>query len=71
MVGHLYDHFGFKTIFYVLMVINAFNGVICYQVKMITWLYFLCIELNYLVIAGTFAVFPAAVIKTFGIFYGP
>ena len=70
-VGHMYDHFGFKLIFNVLMVINALNGLVCYHVKMITWLYFLCIELNYFVIAGTFAVFPAAVVRTFGIFYGP
>jgi len=32
-VGALYDHHGFKKIFYVLMSINAFNALFCYQVR--------------------------------------
>ena len=70
-VGHFYDVLGFKPIFNFLMVINIANGLLCYQLKMATVAYVACIELNYLVLGGIFAVFPAPVIKTFGIYYGP
>ena len=70
-IGLLYDYFGFKKIFNVLMIINTINGVFCYQVRNTMWIYILCVELTYLVLAGVFAVFPAAVVKTFGLKYGP
>ena len=70
-VGQLYDKLGFKPIFFTLMIFNIINGLICYRVKEITWAYIICIEMNYLVIGGIFSVFPAPVIKTFGLFYGP
>ena len=53
------------------MIINAINAVFCYQVRDIMWIYIICIELNYLVLGGIFAVFPASVVKTFGLKYGP
>jgi MFS family permease len=70
-VGHLYDRLGFKPILNALMAINIANAMFCYQLKMLTVPYVACIELNYLVLGGIFAVFPAPVIKTFGIYYGP
>ena len=70
-IGTLYDYLGFKKIFSVLMILNAINGVVCYQVRDTMWIYIICVELNYLVLAGIFAVFPAAVIKTFGLKHGP
>ena len=54
-----------------LMIINAINAVVCYQVREIMWIYIICIELNYLVLAGIFSVYPASVVKTFGLKYGP
>jgi hypothetical protein len=53
------------------MFLNFANGLICYRVKTISWAYITCIEFNYLVIGGIYSVFPAPVIKTFGIYYGP
>lgn len=53
------------------MALNVINGLLCYHLKMLTVPYFIAIELNYLVLGGIFAVFPAPVIKTFGIYYGP
>jgi peptidoglycan/LPS O-acetylase OafA/YrhL len=53
------------------MFLNFANGLICYRVKTISWAYIICIELNYLVIGGIYSVYPASVIKTFGIYYGP
>lgn len=70
-VGALYDKLGFKPIFTVLMLINTFNAFICYHVRKVMWLYIICIELNYVVLAGIFALFPAPAIKTFGPKYGP
>jgi len=70
-IGALYDKLGFKLIFIVLMVINTANAFICYHVRKIMWLYIVCIELNYVVLAGIFALFPAPAIKTFGPKYGP
>ena len=53
------------------MTINALNAVICYEVKEIEWAYIICIELNYVVVAGIYALFPAPAMKTFGFKYGP
>ena len=70
-VGHLYDRHGFKAIFNFLMTINTLNGLVCYQVKTIPWLYIICIELNYVVLGGIYPMFVAPVNKTFGLKYGP
>ena len=43
----------------------------CYAVRHITSLYFVTIQLNYLVSAGIFALFPTAVYNTFGSEMGP
>jgi len=65
-IGALYDKVGFRFIFAILMVVNAANAFICYHVRETMWLYIICIELNYMVLAGIFALFPAPAIKTFG-----
>lgn len=65
-VGSLYDYLGFRIIYFVLMVINIANSVICYPAVSIPWLYFLCIQLNYFVIGGVFSLFPAPATNTFG-----
>lgn len=65
-VGYLYDILGFRILFFVLMVINIANSVICYPAVNIPWLYFLCIQLNYFVIGGVFSLFPAPATNTFG-----
>lgn len=70
-VGALYDYLGFRPIFTFLMVVNALNAFICYHVRKVMWLYIICIELNYFVLAGVFSLFPAPAIKTFGPLYGP
>lgn len=70
-VGALYDKVGFRPIFAVLMVINTVNAFFCYHVRKVMWLYVICIEMNYFVLAGIFSLFPAPAIKTFGPLYGP
>ena len=69
--GQLYDKVGFKPIFTFVMFLNMIIGVVCYQVKSITWAFITCIEFNYMVLGSIYSVFPAPVIKTFGIYYGP
>lgn len=41
--GYLYDICGFKTLFNVLMIINAVNSFLSYNMKTIAWAYFGCI----------------------------
>jgi MFS family permease len=69
-VGSLYDKFGFKRIFYVLMTFNIITSFGSYAVRHTTSLYFVAIQLNYLVSAGIFALFPTAVYNTFGTDFG-
>lgn len=68
--GALYDKYGFKPLFYTLMSIGTINSIICYPARHVPWLYFICILLNYMVLAGLFATFPTPVAKTFGPQYG-
>jgi MFS family permease len=68
--GALYDKFGFKKLFFILCVINIINSAGCYPARQITWLYFICIQLNYFTLAGIFAIFPVSVANTFGKKYG-
>lgn len=68
--GALYDIYGFKRLYIILLSINVVNGLICYYARTITWLYFICILLDYLVIAGVFAIFPVPVATTFGSKFG-
>lgn len=68
--GALYDIYGFKRLYIILLSINVINGLICFYARSVTWLYFICIMLNYLVIAGVFAIFPVPVATTFGSKYG-
>jgi MFS-type transporter involved in bile tolerance (Atg22 family) len=70
-VGSMYDKYGFKKIFYGLMTLNMITSSACYSVRGITWLYFVSIQLNYMVTAGIYALFPTAVYNTFGTLYGP
>ena len=53
------------------MFLNMVTSFSCYSVRHITWLYFIAIQMNYLVCAGIFALFPTAVYNTFGTLYGP
>lgn len=52
------------------MVINIVNSAIAYNARNKETLYFICIQLNYLVLAGIFALFPTPVASTFGPLYG-
>ena len=65
-VGSLYDYLGFRLIFFILVIINITNSLICYWAVNYAWLYFMCIQLNYLFIGGVFSLFPAPASKTFG-----
>lgn len=68
--GALYDKFGFRPLFMVLMTICTVNSVICYPARVIPELYFVCILVNYMVMAGVFATFPTPAAKTFGPRFG-
>lgn len=52
------------------MAINVANSLLCYPLRSSTSLFLICIETNYLVIAGVFAIFPVPVSKTFGPRFG-
>lgn len=65
-VGFLYDLFGFKTLYIALMSISLLNSLICYDAVHYPWLYFLSIQLNYIVLGGIFALYPAPASATFG-----
>ena len=64
--GYLYDKLGFKTIFLFLMLINTINSAISYEARNNETLYFACIQMNYLVLAGCFSLYPTAISNTFG-----
>ena len=70
LFGYLYDKFGFKKLFYILMIINIVNSIICYHARNWTPVYFICILLVYMVFAGMFSIFPAPAAQTFGPKYG-
>ena len=68
--GTLYDVFGFQRLFYILMALNMVCAAVAYPARKIEALYFLCVQLNYFVIAGIFATFPTPGAQTFGKRYG-
>lgn len=70
LFGYLYDKFGFKKLFYILMTINIFNAVLCYHARNWTPAYFVCILCLYMVFAGLYSIFPAPAAQTFGNKYG-
>lgn len=65
-IGFLYDYLGFRLLFFIIMGINVANSCVCYFAVAYPALYFICIQLNYFVIGGIFALFPAPAVKTFG-----
>ena len=71
VLGTLYDRFGFKLLFSVLMTSQLIVSLICYHAAYYPWLYFTCILLNYMSIGGMFAIFPVSVQRVFGLEFGP
>ena len=70
-LGALFDKYGFKRLFTVLMVSQLLVSLVCYHAAYWPWLYFTCILLNYMSIGGMFAIFPVSVQKVFGLELGP
>ena len=64
--GTLYDKLGFKKIFIFIMILNGLNGLFVYRLRHIEWIFIIGIELTYFIFAGTYAVYPTAIYKTFG-----
>lgn len=62
---------GFRTLFSILMIVNVVNSVIAYHALNNEYIYFICIQMTYFVVAGIFSLFPTPVAKTFGPKYGP
>ena len=60
-LGTLFDKYGFKRLFAVLMTSQLIISLICYHAVYWPWLYFICILLNYMSIGGMFAIFPVSV----------
>ena len=65
-MGYLYDFFGFRLLFGIIMATNLANAMICYWAVSYKALYFICIQLNFFCIGGIFALFPTPACKTFG-----
>ena len=57
--GSLYDKYGFKRLFYIIIFVNLVNSIVCYHTRYIPALYFICILMTYWVFAGIFSIFPA------------
>ena len=66
IVGSLYDYLGFRKIFFALMVMNIFLSFFSYNFKTNDAVWFMCIQMNYIVVAGIFALFPTPTYNTFG-----
>lgn len=47
------------------------NGLICYWMRNYEYAFFACVQFNYFVIAGVYAVYPTSVVNTFGEEVGP
>lgn len=69
--GCLYDKFGYKCIFYSIMIINALNGLLVYRYRHNEAFFVLCIELTYVVFSGIYSMLPTATYETFGPKQGP
>ena len=52
------------------MLVNFVNSLVCFPARYNKWLYFICIQLNFFVIAGIYSLFPVPVCSTFGPKYG-
>ena len=70
-MGLLIDKFTFKTLFSILMIISVVNSLSCFWAGKFAPAFFVCVLLNYFVIAGIFTILPVATIKVFGNKYGP
>lgn len=68
--GIAYDKLDFKKIYIVVLLVTLVNSVVCYQVRKIHALYFMCVLITFFCFAATFAVFPTPCAKTFGPKYG-
>jgi len=69
--GYFYDKVGFKTLFYIIIIINLICSTACYFAVSVPWAYFICIQLNFMTLGAVFSLFPAPVVKTFGPTLGP
>lgn len=70
-LGALYDKFGFKRLFTVLMTSQLVVSLVCFHAARWPWFFFLCIMLNYMSLGGMFAIFPVCVQRVFGLELGP
>ena len=66
VIGFLYDKFGFKILNIILMTISIVTALFSTWSVQYPALYFKFIQLNYLVIGGIFALFPAPAVDIFG-----
>ena len=62
----LYDKVGFKPLFSFLMVICVLLSFFSYMFRTNQSAWFVLVQLDFFVVAGTFALFPTPVYKTFG-----
>jgi len=69
--GKLADRFSFRSIMLVIMTLDLINCIGFYWAANIPAIYFICIMINYLIIAGFYTTFPVSVTKVFGLKRGP
>lgn len=66
----LQDHYGFKNIYIIMLVIQFFTSIFIFVFQDNKYLYSLLICLAFLVEGGHFSTFPACAVKIFGIAEG-
>jgi MFS family permease len=71
VIGYLYDKYGFRQLFYILVVSNTVAAFTCYSARYNEWTFFFVIQLSFFASSGMFALFPTAVCNTFGSNHGP
>ena len=55
----------------ILMVIQLVNSMVCFWAAFYPALYFACILINFMSVAGLFTIFPVSVTNVFGLEHGP
>jgi MFS family permease len=70
-MGLMIDRFKFKSLFAIIVSVQVFNGLVCFWAAKWAPAFFVCVLLNYFVIAAIFTILPVSVINVFGNKHGP
>lgn len=66
----LYDLYGVKPVFLVMMIVNFSLAVTAYDVLEVPLVYFIYVQVNFYLLGGIFSLFPTPISKSFGAKFG-